>query len=71
VQSLRKPRRFFLSNSPYESVVVFFDCAQDGAIRSNKSAIMLSDTWGFLTGKHLPVDTVGHGNKLEKAACTA
>jgi len=35
---------FFLSDSPDESVVVFFDCAQDGAIRSNKFGIILSDT---------------------------
>jgi hypothetical protein len=59
---------FFLSDSPDESVVVFFDCAQDGAIRSNKSAIMLSDTWGFSAGKYLPVDTVAHGNKLQATA---
>jgi hypothetical protein len=71
VQSLHKPRRFFLSDSPDESVVVFFDCAQDGAIRSNKSAIMLSDTWGFSAGKQLPVDTDEHGNKLQATADAA
>jgi hypothetical protein len=58
----------FLSDSPDESVIVISDCAQDGAIRSNKSAIMLSDTWGFSAGKHLPVDTVAHGNKLQATA---
>jgi len=62
---------FFLSDSPDESVVVFFDCAQDGAIRSNKSTIMLSDTWDFSAGKHLPVDTVAHGNKLQATADAA
>jgi hypothetical protein len=56
---------FFPSDSPDESVIVIFDCAQGGAIRSNKSAIMLSDTWGFFTGKQMPVDTVARGNKLQ------
>jgi hypothetical protein len=62
---------FFPANSPNESVIVFFDCAQDGAIRSNKSAIMLSDTWGFSAGKHLSVDTVARGNKLQATADAA
>jgi hypothetical protein len=62
---------FFLSDSPDESVIVIFDCAQDGAIRSNKSAIILSDTWGFSAGKQLPVDTVARGNKLQEAADAA
>ncbi len=55
---------------PDESVIVIFDCAQDGAILSNKCAIMLSETEGrgFSAGKQLPVDTSAHGNKLEKAA---
>jgi len=55
---------FILSDSPDESVIVIFDCAQDGAIRPNKSAIIRSDTWGFSAGKQLPVDTAAHGNKL-------
>jgi hypothetical protein len=62
---------FFLSDSPNASVVIFFDCAPGGAIRSNKSAIMLSDTWGFSAGKQLPVDTVAHGNKLQATADAA
>jgi hypothetical protein len=61
---------FFLSDLPDESVIVIFDCAQDGAMRSNKSAIMLSETEGrrFSAGKQLSVDKDEHGNKLEKAA---
>jgi hypothetical protein len=55
---------FFLSDSPDESVIVVFDCAQGGAIRPNKSAIIWSDTWGFSAGAQLPVDTDAHGNKL-------
>jgi len=55
---------FFLSDLPDASVIVIFDCAQDGAMRSNKSAIVLSDTWGFSAGGQLPVDTDAHGNKL-------
>jgi hypothetical protein len=62
---------FFLLNLSDESVVVFFDCAQDGAMRSNKCVIIRSDTWGFSAGKHLPVDTVAHGNKLEETADAA
>jgi len=62
---------FFLPDLPDESVIVIFDCAPDGAIRSNKSAIMLSDTWGFSAGKHLPVDTVTRGNKLQATADAA
>jgi hypothetical protein len=62
---------FFPSNLPDESVIVIFDCAQDGAIRSNKCAIMLSDTWGFSAGKHLAVDTVARGNKLQATADAA
>jgi hypothetical protein len=62
---------FFLSDLPDESVIVIFDCAQDGAIRSNKSAIMLSDTWGFSAGKQMLVDTVAHGNKLQATADAA
>jgi hypothetical protein len=61
----------FLSDSPDESVIVISDCAQDGAIRSNKSAIMLSDTWGFSAGKQMPVDTGARGNKLQATADAA
>jgi hypothetical protein len=56
---------------PDEKIIVISDCAQDGAICSNKCAIMLSDTWGFSAGKHLPVDTVAHGNKLQATADAA
>lgn len=35
---------FFLSDLPDESVIVIFDCAQDGTIRSNKCGLILSDT---------------------------
>jgi len=68
---IAQPPPSFLTDWPDESVVVFFDCAPDGAIRSNKSAIMRSDTWGFPAGKHLPVDTVAHGNKLQATADAA
>ena len=71
VQSIAQTPPFFLSDLPDESVIVIFDCAQDGAIRSNKSAITRSDTWGFSAGKHLPVDTVAHGNKLQATADAA
>ena len=71
MQSLHKTPPLFLSDSPDESVIVIFDCAQDGAIQSNKCAIMLSDTWGFSAGKQLPVDTVAHGNKLQATADAA
>jgi hypothetical protein len=62
---------FILSDSPDECVIVIFDCAQGGANQSYKCAIMLSDTWGFSAGKHLPVDTVAHGNKLQATADAA
>ena len=39
-----------------------------GRIHANKCAIIRSDTWGFQAGKHLPVDTVAHGNKLQATA---
>jgi hypothetical protein len=35
---------FFLSDLADESFIVIFDCAQGGAILSNKCAIILSDT---------------------------
>jgi len=59
---------FILSDLPDESVIVFFDCAPDGAICSNNCAIIRSDTWGFSTGKQMPVDTVARGNKLQATA---
>jgi hypothetical protein len=62
---------FILSDLSDESVIVFFDCTQDGAIRSNKSAIMLSETWGFSAGKQMPVDTDAYGNKLQATADAA
>jgi hypothetical protein len=62
---------FILSDLSDESVIVFFDCTQDGAIRSNKSAIMQSETWGFSAGKQTPVDTDAHGNKLQATADAA
>jgi len=61
---------FLLSDWPDDSVIVIFDCAQDGAMRSNKSAIMLSETEGSHSSarKRLSVDTVAHGNKLQATA---
>jgi len=44
VQSIAQTPPFFLSDLPDESVIVIFDCAQDGAIRSNKCGLILSDT---------------------------
>jgi hypothetical protein len=68
---IAQPPASFLTDWPDESVIVFFDCAPDGAICSSKSAIMLSDTWGFSAGKHLPVDMVTRGNKLQATADAA
>jgi hypothetical protein len=64
---------FLPATSPNKSVIVISDCAQGGAIRSNKYVIILSNTWGkgFCAGKQLSVDTDEHGNKLEKTADTA
>jgi hypothetical protein len=62
---------FILSDLPDESVIVFFDCAPDDAICSNNCAIIRSDTWGFSTGKQMPVDTVACGNKLQATADAA
>jgi hypothetical protein len=62
---------FILSDLPDECVIVIFDCAQNGAMRSNKCAIIRSDTQGFSAGKQLPVDTVAHGNKLQGTADAA
>jgi hypothetical protein len=62
---------FPTANLCREKIIFLSDCAQDGAIHSNKSAIIWSDTWGFPAGKHLPVDTVARGNKLQATADAA
>jgi hypothetical protein len=59
---------FLPAKLPNESVMVISDCAQGGAIRSNKCAIILSDSKGnrLSAGKRLPDDTDEHGRKLPK-----
>jgi hypothetical protein len=62
---------FLPANLCREKIIAVSDCAQDGAIHSTKCASIRSDKWGFSARKHLPVDTVAHGNKLQATAAAA